>query len=172
MDSYLKSLLEAEHSKRQKDLIAQEIVAGKINLDELIEIIKTDTGIYAQRGAFVLTSLHDNYPETLSEYRSTLHKLVTPEKHQAIGRCVYRYYTDIDIPEEIEGELFDDCLKALISKNTPIAVKAHAMTIVSKSAVKYPELKKEVIFAITEQLPGSSKGYQSRAKKELKQLRK
>lgn len=170
MDSYLKSLIDAEHSKKQRDLIADEIASGKIKIEDLIQLIKSDQGYYPQRGAFVITGLQNRHPKILKNHISQLFHLVDPEKHQAIARCVYRYLSDIEIPEEIEGEVFEQCLNALISKKITIAVKAHAMTICSKVAVKYPELKNEVIYAIKEQLRESSKGYQSRAKRELKRL--
>tara|TARA_Y100000766_G_scaffold270571_1_gene268612 strand:- start:455 stop:592 length:138 start_codon:yes stop_codon:yes gene_type:complete len=44
------------------------------------------------------------------------------------------------------------------------------MKILTNLAVKYPELKAEVIFLINQQLKGNSSGYKSAAKKELKRL--
>lgn len=170
MTPYLKSLIKAEHSKKQRDLIADEIENGKIKIEDLFLLIESDQGFYPQRGAFVITGIQNRHPEILKNQASLLFRLVQPHRHEAVARCVYRYLADSEIPEEIEGEVFEQCLKALISKKTTVAVKAHAMTICARIAVKYPELKNEIVYAIKEQLPESSRGYQSRAKKELKRL--
>lgn len=161
MNALLKKLLEEEHSKKQKDIIVKEILAGKIPLKSLIKVIQSNEGIYAQRGAYVITGLHDDAPQLLTKYIPELLDAIKPTSHQAIPRAVYRYLTEAEIPEVFEGELFEEGMQQFISKKTPIAVKAHLMTILTRIALKYPELQHEVIFAIKDQLPDSSKGYQS-----------
>lgn len=96
---------------------------------------------------------------------------IQSNSHQAIPRVVYRYVAKAEIPEDFEGELFEKGMIEFMSKKTPIAVKAHLMTILTNISLKHPELQKEVIFAIKDQLPESSKRYQSRAKKELRILK-
>ena len=44
------------------------------------------------------------------------------------------------------------------------------MKTMTNLALKYPELRDEVIFLINQQLQGSTAGYKSTAKKELKRL--
>lgn len=39
MNVLLKKLLEKEHSKRQKDIIVKEILAGKVPLKDLIKVM-------------------------------------------------------------------------------------------------------------------------------------
>tara|TARA_B110000211_G_C14062701_1_gene546324 strand:+ start:1080 stop:1598 length:519 start_codon:yes stop_codon:yes gene_type:complete len=171
MHALLKKLLEEEHSKKQKDIIVKEILTDKIPLKSLIKVIHSNNGIYAQRGAYVITGLHDEAPHLLTQYIPELLDSIKPDSHQAIPRAVYRYLTEADIPEDFEGELFEKGMQQFISKKTPIAVKAHLMTILTRISIKYPELQHEVIFAIKDQLPDSSKGYQSRANRELKILK-
>ena len=56
----LKRLLEKEHSKKQKDLITKEILEGNISVTDIVEVLKSNDGIYAQRGAYAITGLHDD----------------------------------------------------------------------------------------------------------------
>lgn len=168
----LKQLLEEEHSKRQKDVITKEITEGNIPVNEIVEVVKSNDGIYAQRGAYVITGLTDQAPELLLPYLFELWNSILPNSHQSIPRAVLRLFATLDLPEDLEGEVFEAGSKMFMSKKTEIAVKAHLMTILTNVALKYPELKTEVIFLIKEQLPGSSAGYQSRAKNELRRLEK
>lgn len=170
MNTLLKNLLEEEHSKKQKDVIVAQILSKKIPLSSLIKVIQSNDGIYAQRGAYVITGLHDEAPHLLEKYIPELIGSIQPTSHQAIPRAVYRYLAEVTIPEEFEGELFEKGMIEFMSKKTPIAIKAHLMSVLTNISLKYPELQQEVIFAIKDQLPESSKGYQSRAKKELKKL--
>lgn len=166
----LRHLLEEEHSKKQKDLITKEILSGNFSIKEIVEIVKSNDGIYAQRGAYVLTGLHDDNPIHLIPFIEDLSQAIQPKSHQAIPRAIYRLFSDIDLPEEIEGEIFEVGSKTFMSKKTAVAIKAHIMKILTNIALKYPELKDEVIFMIKEQLPGSSAGYRSTAKRELGRL--
>jgi len=166
----LKQLLEKEHSKKQKDIITSEILKNHIPVSALIELIQNDNGIYAQRGAYVITGIHDTDKNLLAPYTMDLWKCIHPKNHPSIPRAVYRYLADIKIPKELDGEIFESGTKAFVNKRTTIAVKAHIMKILTNLAVKYPELKAEVIFLINQQLKGSSSGYKSAAKKELKRL--
>ena len=166
----LKKLLEQEHSKKQKDIITSEILKNNIAVSDLIQLIKKNKGIYAQRGAYVLTGIHDANINLLAPHTIDLWKCIQSKSHPSIPRAVYRYLSDIKIPEELEGEIFERNSKAFMNKKTNIAVKAHIMKIMTNLAIKYPQLKNEVIFLINEQLRESSSGYKSRAKKELKRL--
>lgn len=166
----LKRLLEAEHSKKQKDLITKEILAGNIPISEIVAILKSNDGILAQRGAYVITGLHDDNLDHLKPFLSDLWASILPKSHQAIPRAVYRYFAEIDLPEDLEGEVFEIGSQTFKSKKTPIAIKVHIMNILTNVGVKYPEIKDEVAFLIKEQLAESSLGYRSRAKKELKRL--
>jgi len=166
----LRQLLEEEHSKKQKDLITKEILDGNIPVKDIVDVVKSNDGIYAQRGAYVITGLHDDNIEHLKPYLNDLWEAIQPKSHQAIPRAVYRYLASVDLPEELEGEVFEVGTKTFMSKKTAVAIKAHIMIILTNVALKYPELKDEVVFLIKEQLPGCSAGYKSTARRELTRL--
>ena len=166
----LKQLLEKEHSKKQKDIITSEILKNNIAISDLIQLVKSNKGIYAQRGAYVITGIQDTDINLLAPYTSDLWKCIHPESHPSIPRAVYRYLSAVETPKELDGEIFEQGTKAFVNKKTTIAVKAHIMKTITNLAIKYPELKDEVIFLINQQIKEGSAGYKSTAKKELKRL--
>lgn len=166
----LKQLLEKEYSKKQKDIITSEILKKNIAISDLIQLVKDNNGIYAQRGAYVITGIHDTNIDLLAPYTIDLWKCIQPKSHSSIPRAVYRYLSAIPPPKELDGEIFEQGTKAFVNKKTTIAVKVHIMKTMTNLALKYPELKDEVIFLINQQLKEGSAGYRSAAKKELKRL--
>jgi hypothetical protein len=78
----------------------------------------------------------------------------------------------MDVPEEYEGVLYDQCLKDLSNPKTATAIKVFGMTVAANIAQKYPEMHEELALSIEQQIPYSSVGYASRARKLLKRLRK
>lgn len=90
----------------------------------------------------------------------------------AIRRSVMRSLSLIDIPRKHSGLSFDKAFGLHAELSETIAVKVFAMTVMTRIAIKEPDLKREVIIAIEEQLPYGSAAYRSRAVKMLKELKK
>lgn len=167
----LRTLLEQEHSKKQKDLIVKEIIAGNIQVSDAVKTLVSNDGIYAQRVAYVITGLTDEAPHLLNNHLNELWKAIQPTSHDAIPRCVYRHFALTFTPKDLMGVVFEEGSKTFMKKTTPIAIKAHIMGILTEIARQHTELKDEVIYLISEQLEGATPGYISRANKELKKLK-
>jgi len=74
---------------------------------------------------------------------------------------------------DVENELICNAsFDFLIDPKSPIAIKIHAMAVLEKIIVQFPELKKELIIILEDQLPFSSAGFKSRATKLLRDLQK
>lgn len=168
----LKNLLLEEHSKSQKDKIIHAISDGSIPLSDLIQIIKNNEETYAQRAAYVLSGIHDSSPDRLKPYLKELWLCIKPTNHPAIPRAIYRYLASIDLPFDLEDGVFNQGCQTFRNQKTPIAIKVHLMKILTNIALKYPELKEDVIYLIQEQHPFSSPGYRAAAKKALINLSK
>jgi hypothetical protein len=84
-----------------------------------------------------------------------------------------RFCQSVEVPENVEGELFEKGITYLKSAEEPIAVKAFAMTALRRICEKYPELAAELIphieILVEEK---ASTGIVNRGEKELKLLRK
>ena len=76
------------------------------------------------------------------------------------------------MPFDLEDGVFNQGCQTFRNQKTPIAIKIHLMKILTNIALKYPELKEDVIYLIQEQHPLSSPGYRAAAKKALINLSK
>jgi len=92
--------------------------------------------------------------------------------HDAVVRNTVRIFQDIDIPENLSGILYEKCFSYIEDIKSTIAVKCFSMSILAKIASQYPELSHELVAVIEEQLPYSSAGFKSRAKRILPKLKK
>lgn len=59
----------------------------------------------------------------------------------------------------------DLCFESLSRESIPVAVKVHAMEILSRFAEEYPELKNELVNLLREQMVNNSTGFKTRARK-------
>jgi uncharacterized protein (UPF0262 family) len=83
-----------------------------------------------------------------------------------------RVYQWADIPEEIEGKLFDIAIRFLQDSEQPIAVKVFSMTAAHRVVERYPDLANELYEAIRQCMPHGSAGLKNRGNKTLKMLEK
>lgn len=115
----------------------------------------------------------EKQPRLIKPYLIDLIGYLKSDPVDAVKRNTMRIFQFIEIPEEIEGDLFDIAMSYLKSIDTAIAIKAFSMTSLRKICAKYPELSQEVIFQIEilvkEQV---SAGLTSRGQHELVKLNK
>ena len=76
----------------------------------------------------------------------------------------------IDIPRAYQGDVAAVCFEFLMNPKEPIAVRVFSMTVLANLAKLLPDLQGELRIVIEDQLPYSSPGFMSRAKKVLKNL--
>lgn len=166
------TLLDREHSKAMATHIVDLILEDEGRMEELMDCFLHDEWRICQRAAYSIAILTDKKPALLAPYIGTLISNLDDPHHDAVFRNTYRALIHLDIPEDLEGQLFDKAFDSLCNIDLPIAIRVFAMTICTNMAMKYPELKGEVISVIETHYPHESKGYKSRAKRELKRLRK
>ena len=78
---------------------------------------------------------------------------------------------DVDVPENLIGEVVDICFGLMESNNTPIAVKVFSMTVLANISIKEPDLKNELALIIEDQMPYGSVGFRNRGAKILNKIR-
>lgn len=169
----LKEELLREHSKAQGNKIASYVVQDTKRYDELMTIFFEADYRLNQRAAFSINICFDKEPKLITPYITSLIKnLHRTDIHDAVKRNTIRILQFIDIPEEIEGELYDICFAFLISANEPIAIKAFSMRVLANICKSYPELKNELIPVIEDLMTHGSFGIKNRGKKILNELSK
>jgi hypothetical protein len=167
----LREALLKEHSKSQNQLIVRWIGNDKTRFAELISLFLGNDHRISQRAAWVLSTAAEAHPALVKPHLGKLiANLSKPGHHPSVLRNTLRFLQDMDVPEKYLGRLADSSFSLLLKSDTPIAVKAFAMTVLVNIAKKEPELIREIRLIISDMLPEGSAGIRSRGKKMLKEL--
>jgi hypothetical protein len=165
--------LEKEHSKKLTNLIVDDIIARPQNFDSLINLLLNAPYRITQRAAWPISVIAEKHPGMIEKYLPILiNKLHEKGNHPSINRNIVRALQYVTIPENLEGKTLEICFQLLNSSNEPVAVKVFSMTVVYNLAVKYSDIRQELIHSIETQLEHQSAGFRSRGNKILKQLGK
>lgn len=125
-----------------------------------------------QRAAWPISHAVKQHPELIKPHLEIIiRNLKKPKIHDAVKRNTVRILQFIEIPKKLHGITLDNCFRLLQDKKEPIAIKVFSMSALANLAMNYPELKRELIEIIEDQMPYGSAGFISRGKKVLKQLR-
>ncbi len=167
-------LLSKEHSRKQRDLIADWIGSDPEKMSAAIHVLCHHSYRDVQRVAWVINGVAENHPELVVPHLKTLIlRLGKTPLPDAVKRNVVRILSFVPLPEEIHSEIVHTCFDYLSSPHEPVAVKAFAMSVLHKLSGTYPEIKtelRELLELELEKVP--SPGIKSRAQKILSQLRK
>ena len=109
------------------------------------------------------------------QFKNTLPGLVkqleTPALHQSLYRCAFKCLEEIDIGEKYLGKIFDLACRYLVSEIYEAAVRAFAITVATKCAMPYRELRDELKLVLRTLISeNQSPAIRVRVKKALKDL--
>ena len=167
----IKEQLFKEQSKVRVMKIRDYIGNDSRKFSELMDLFfSNDDWRLNQKAAWVLGHCMDQHPNMIVPYIPKLIQNLSNKVPDAVKRNTVRCLQDVDIPEDYLGEVAEICFNYLNSSEEPVAVKVFSMTVLANICLKFPELKNELIPTIEQQLPYSSAGFKSRAKKVFKQL--
>ncbi len=161
-----------EHSKTNTERIANYIGTDNTRVKQLVNLFIHDEYRVGQRAAWVIASIHDNYPDLLLPHYKVMVDKMRENGHDAIKRNVLRCLANSNFPENLHGELADQCFTYLQNPQEAIAIKVHAMRVLAKVCIHFPELKNELKLVIEDQMPHGSTGFKNCARKVLKQITK
>jgi hypothetical protein len=165
------NLLKKEHSKKQTDRIVHYIGADKERFSVLIDLFFKGEYRITQRAAWPLSYCVRAHPELIAPYfKRLLDNLQRKDIHIAVVRNTVRLLQDVTIPQKHQGRLMSTCFDFIQSPETPIAVKAFSLTILSHLSKDYPDIRSELKLIIEEQWEHSTPAFRSRARKILKGL--
>ena len=166
-------LKEEIHTKAQALAIAHYSCTSDTNFNELIDCFLSNEYRIAQRAAWSVSWAAKEKPEMILPYIGVLvQQMQRKDAHPAIVRNSVRILEKIMIPEAFHGEVMDTCFGFVESPQTPIAIKAFALTTLFNLSKIYPEIKQELTLIIENQIDKGSPAFKSRAKKILQQLNK
>ncbi len=159
----------AGHSKFNSERVALLIGDNKQSLLNLIRLVMGEDQEIARKAAWIMRSCHDLHPDNISPYFGNLigHLDKHRKVHDAVKRNILGVLKSSQIPRKFSGKLLDICFGFLESGLESVAVKAFSMDIISMLAVDEPDLLRELSLIIEDQMPYSTPGIKSKAKKIL-----
>lgn len=172
MISEIESILAAGQSRKMANIVIDIILQDESRIDELMHCFFSDHLRTCQHAAWPVGILAEKHPTILLPYLPRMVSNLDNPKHDAVVRNTLRTFQFIEIPEELQSEVYDRCLEYLSNPRYPIAFTAFAMTVCADIAIQYPELREEVIAAIDYRMPHGSPGIRGRGNKERRRLLK
>lgn len=159
-----------ELSRRNTDLIAHYIGNDAEKFHHLMDLLFHGKAPIPQRAAWVVTHIAEKYPELCLPFIEPIILHLEKFEHTGIHRCLLRFISEMDIPESLQGQLYDICYQWLMDKHAPIAVKVHCMQILFNISEVEPDLKHELRLIIEELTDHESAALRSRSQYLMKKL--
>lgn len=165
-------LLEDNDIRLKKSELVKVIGANEKSMKYLVELAFSRNMPVCWRAAWVMDAIAEEQASLADQYITRIWKELCLKHPDGVTRSALRMLTRYDIPEDDQGQAADICLEWLEKESVPVAIKAHAMTILMKLARIYPELKDEFITILEHQVPNNSIGFKARANHIIKDLKK
>ena len=167
----LLQLLKDEFFKEHKDRIIAYIGKDKDRFAELLGLFFTGDYRIAQRAAWPMSFCVRDHPELITPYyKKLLDNLDRKDIHAAVVRNTIRLLQDVDIPKKYHGRVMNKCFDLVQSPDSPIAIKAFSLTVLSNLSTDYPEIASELRLIIEDQWDQATPAFRSRAKRVLKKM--
>ena len=168
-----KAILE-EHSKAQTDKIVHWIGQDVMKLQELMNLFMNDEYRVVQRSAWMVSEVAKKYPDLFQPYIPYLiEKLADIDAHIAVRRNVFRIFASLDLPETSHGIIMHHCFEALKNPKEALAVRAFAVSILTRLMKVYHEIIQELKIILENYLQyESAPSFKSVANKALRQMAK
>lgn len=122
--------------------VGRLICEGKISFKEVVDLIPKDEYLQ-QRASQVLihTLAYHKYKPTDAEIVSLINVLKVEQMIDGAYRNILRTLEELnDYPEEMEGFLYDYCVRSIMDLRHPVAIRVFSIPVAFKIAKNYPEL--------------------------------
>lgn len=97
--------------------------------------------------------------------------ILGPQRSGAVNRGIVRLLRDApSIPEQLAGEVYAKCFGLLNDAKQPIAVRAFSIKVLTRIAIRIPELRSELVPLFTDIYTYTEKGMHVSARDALHQL--
>lgn len=166
----LSKLLSQPQNKEIRDQIIDYIGVSESRMAELMDFFFHEEWRYNQSAAWPLGVIGENNPHLLLPYLTPMLENLKQNPKDAVVRNTVRTLQYIELPEELEGPVYDICMNYLLDIKQAVAIRAFSMTTLANIAEKHPELRSELIVVIQEYFEIESSGFKARARKIIKRF--
>ncbi len=162
--------LEGIRSGGQSIFFARRLERHPEDIPLVIQAMKNAKATIAWRAGWVLDNFERKNNRALLPYLNQLSEILLQTPHHGVQRHITRILCNAPATELEDGRLVDACFNWLLNPQTPVAVKANAMEIISKLCSTYPELGQELKTVIFEGYETGTAAFKSRGRKILERL--
>lgn len=166
------SALEKENSKAMAVSITEYVGDNSRRMEELMQCFFSDVKRICQRASWPMSFIAEKHPHLIIPYLKRMFEGLKNPKHNAEVRNTIRIVSMMEVPEEMEGDVYETCYNYLNDPKAAIAFRVFSMSACVNIAMKYPDLKEELIATIREHLPHGSAGFIARGKREIAKMLK
>lgn len=167
----LRKELASPLTARRKAQIADSILNRRILLDEVVSAFLGEDYRTTQNAAWILGTLASLDASLLTPHLSTfIRRAAQPGASDSIKRNVMRLLQFTPLPEKLHDGIASLAYKFFENRNEAVAIRVFAMTVLTRLAEIYPDIKRTLKQQITDELPYGSAGFVSRGKAMLKKL--
>lgn len=154
---------------KQRKVWANTIVKENLSISKLSDLLLLDYKI-ASRFLWLLSDIGELNTNKLKDELVFLFDRCIALEHIELGASFANYWLICGVPEEKEGLYIDHLFTWLSSPDTNVTTKSRSLFVLSDLTNKYPEIRKELIAVITEQLDRNTSDFKKRALKVLREL--
>lgn len=141
-------------------------------IEWVIDLLKNGQKAEAMKASWLLTHLWDADQSFFIEIQNQIIEAVLSTSDDSVRRNLLRMIDGFSLSEDQQGMLFEPCLEWMVSEKYAVAVRANAMQILYRIALREPDLIPELEQQISSLMDYSSAGIRSRGKKILSSFRK
>lgn len=151
-------------SRFNKEAFLSAILSDHSKMDETFALALGNEKPVAWRAAWVLNHATQKNDQLIKLHESEIINAI-PQKEAGHQRELLRLIEKIEIDEEYEGILFDQCVSIWESIEKSPSVRVIAFRVLANIATKYPEMKNEIEFLVQDHYveglsPGIKRSFQ------------
>ena len=126
----------------------------------------------AMRIAWVMTQCVERHPQLAAPHiRTFAREIKRKDIHGGAKRNIVRLLQFIDVPPQLQADVYTSCLDLIADISEPVAVRAFAITVARRVAGHHIELQNELRAVVEMFADDPSPAFQSRARLILKEKR-
>ncbi|SMG30104.1 hypothetical protein SAMN05661096_01937 [Marivirga sericea] len=169
----MKMLLESDFTnfkfKEEKLFLQEAILKGNYSFKSLLQLMLHPD--YKDKASWVMSGVVENNPSIVNEEEmGFLLDLLEKKPTKGVERNIWRAFEFIEIPKGHQEQCVHLAFETLEDKKSSIAVQVFAMSSAFKLSKKSKDLKRLLKEILLLKIENASKGFQSRARKILKEL--
>ena len=140
---FLLQQLPLPQTKAQLQFLQNWVGNNPGRLNALIRVFVNGNYRLAQRAVRIISQVSDATPELLAPHLPALVHALAHTNSNAVKRNLVRLLQVVNLPEEQQGEIAQQCFAFVNNPKEAIAVRAFAITVLARICQLQPELTRE-----------------------------